>query len=182
MVERKAKIDGDYRYWLYRKWDGKDKWLANSNRKCLFICINPNTADNNDDDQTTETCMNFAKNFGCGVLYMVNLYAMIGIPPKDVIGKPNSIEGKGKDNDGYIMKYAEMCSDKDDYIVVAWGNDGRDNNRARDVKDKLCDRGYKLYCIRKNKPKRKNETREPRHPSYLTKAEKDMSKPIPYPC
>jgi|TARA_Y100000310_G_scaffold297548_1_gene330645 hypothetical protein len=48
MVERKAKIDGDYRYWLYRKWDGKDKWLANSNRKCLFICINPNTADNND--------------------------------------------------------------------------------------------------------------------------------------
>ena len=178
MVKRDAEIVGDYRYWLSRKYDGKDKLLDNSNRKCLFIGINPNTADKENDDDTTKICMDFAKNFGCGVLYMVNVYAMIGKNPKEVIRKPNSI---GKDNDNYIMKYAEMCSDKDDYIVVAWGDYGKGNNRVRDVKDKLCDKGYKLHCIKINKEINKNPG-EPHHPTRLKKAELNMNKPIPYPC
>ena len=45
------------------------------------------------------------------------------------------------------------------------------NSRGKYVKKKLCDKGYKLYCIKINKKG------EPRHPLILTKAEKNMSKP-----
>jgi hypothetical protein len=155
MIERDALIDGHYRYWLSRK-----NLLDKSSRKCLFICINPNTADKINDDRTTITCMNFAKNFGCGHLYIVNLFAMKGKPPKSIIKKPNSI---GKDNDKYILEYAKLCSDKDDLIIVAWGDDCYKDklNRAKDVKNLLRNKGYKLYCLKINK------TKEPHHPLYL---------------
>jgi hypothetical protein len=169
MVERDAEIVGEYRYWLSRKYDG-DECLANSNRKCLFIGINPNTANGKEDDNTATICMHFAKNFGCGVLYIVNLYAIIGKNPKERIEKPNSI---GKDNDKYILKYAKMCSDNDSLIVVAWGNLGRYNGRGKYVKKLLCDKGYKLHCIKINE-----KTGEPHHPTRI----KITHKPIPYPC
>lgn len=50
---------GLYRYWLDRKWAIE----ANASI-CLFVGLNPSTADADQDDPTIVKCMDFAKRWG----------------------------------------------------------------------------------------------------------------------
>lgn len=58
-MEKYAKIDGNYRYLLGRKWD-------ENLQQVTFLMLNPSTADHEQDDPTLRKCINFAKFWGYG--------------------------------------------------------------------------------------------------------------------
>lgn len=60
--------DKKYRYEIHRIWD-------NELDKILFILLNPSTGDEDSDDNTTKRCIQFAKKYKYGGIYMANLYA-----------------------------------------------------------------------------------------------------------
>jgi len=144
-----AKIDGKYRYWLYRKWD-KNKPL------CLFIMLNPSTADDKKDDRTIKKCIFFAKKFGFGGFYVVNLFSFKTPHKKEIRTDNNPI---GEKNDAIILDIAE----KTNKIIVAWGNDGRYMGRSKKVLNLLEENSFSVYCLKLTKHK------EPCHPLYLPK-------------
>ena len=57
---------GNYRYQLHRTWD-------ESLPKCMFMMLNPSTADADIDDNTIRRCIGFAKLWGYGGLMVGNL-------------------------------------------------------------------------------------------------------------
>lgn len=67
--------DNKYRQILSRIWD---KGVGNS---CVFIMLNPSTATSNIDDPTVRRCIGFAKSWGYGGLYILNLFDFISTNP-----------------------------------------------------------------------------------------------------
>ena len=66
---------GRYRYWLRRIWDPA---LAH----CVFIGLNPSTADATEDDPTLKRCISFAQKWGYGSLLLVNLFSLRATDPR----------------------------------------------------------------------------------------------------
>ena len=99
---------GNYRYQLWRKWD-PIKPMA------LFIMLNPSTADANNDDPTIRRCVEFAKSWGYGGVYVGNLYAYRSTD-RDVLKKV--LDPEGPENQQNIQDMIESCS----LVICAWGN------------------------------------------------------------
>src|ERR1700741_1245036 len=97
-----------YRYSLSRVWDS-------SKPKVLFIMLNPSTADANNDDPTIRRCMNFAKSWGFGSLYVGNLFAFRSKEPTHLLYAEDPI---GNLNANHLQTMSEFV----DLIVCAWGN------------------------------------------------------------
>ena len=130
---------------MWRIWDETKPYA-------LFICLNPSTADETDDDPTLRRCIEFARSWGYGGLCMGNLFAFRATQPKDLMKSSNPI---GDDNDYWLKKLS-----KDAHVVIAgWGNHGVFLNRSEIVKKMLPN----LYCLKKNK------SGQPSHPLYLKK-------------
>lgn len=100
--------DGVYRYTLSRTWDY-------SKGKVAFMMLNPSTADATDDDATVRRCINFAKSWGYGGIYIGNLFAYRSRYPKDLLSVDYPIGPKN------LMFLARMFVDSE-IIVCAWGN------------------------------------------------------------
>jgi hypothetical protein len=132
-----------YRYVLSRFWD-------ESKPVVMIIGLNPSTADETKNDPTITRCIDFAKSWGYGGVYMLNLFAFRATLPKDMIDEEEPI---GNDNDSYIDKYSKL-SEK---VVCAWGNDGTYKNRSKEILSKFDN----LYYLKLN------QTGEPSHPLYL---------------
>jgi len=135
--------DGKYRYKLWRIWD--------DNKPCvLFIMLNPSTADAFEDDPTIRRCINFAKSWGYGGLYVGNLYAYRATDPKELkrVDDPNGIP-----NEANIYEMFTHC----DKVICAWGNDKivRLSNVVNIIPEN------KLYYLDKCK------SGQPKHPLYL---------------
>lgn len=110
-VERTARLSPcrAYRYELWRRWsDGPF---------CMFIGLNPSTADETDDDPTIRRCVGFAKAWGYGALCMTNLFAFRATEPHDMKKAPDPI---GPDNDRTVESLAEQAG----VVIAAWGADG----------------------------------------------------------
>lgn len=137
--------DRKYRYVLSRIWD-------ESKSMVMIIGLNPSTADETIDDPTIVRCIDFAKNWGYGGIYMLNLFAFRATLPKDMFSTENPI---GDENDKFIEKYSKL-SDK---VICAWGNDGKYKNRSEKVLSKIENKYYLKL----------NQTNEPAHPLYLRK-------------
>lgn len=133
-----------YRYSLERVWDQHKPLIG-------FIGLNPSTADSTEDDATISRCIQFAKSWDAGGIYMTNLFAYRATIPADMMEQENPI---GTKNDNYL---AQMPS-KTSKIVACWGNNGAHNNRANQVKELLKEN---LFCLAVNK------TGEPKHPLYV---------------
>lgn len=99
---------GTYRYQLWRIWN-------NELPKVLFIMLNPSTADANIDDPTIRRCINFAKNWGYGGLYVGNLFAYRSTSPKALIYTADPF---GEFNNYHLTEMTAKC----DLIICAWGN------------------------------------------------------------
>jgi hypothetical protein len=139
---------GMYRYLLSREWD-------TTLPKVLFIMLNPSTASQETEDQTSRQCLHFAKKFGFGSLEIVNLFALISTDPTKL---KDSIDPLGKENDRYIVEAAKRA----DKIIVAWGEKHFINRRNKKVTDYLTNQGYDLYCLGVAK------SGHPRHPSRMS--------------
>lgn len=97
-----------YRYSLIRIWD-EDR------PKIMFIMLNPSTADDNKDDATIRRCIEYAKSWGYGGLYVCNLFAYRSTDKTELFSVDNPF---GDNNIQYIMDLSE----KVDKIICAWGN------------------------------------------------------------
>lgn len=140
-----------YRYALWRTWDATKPYV-------LFICLNPSTADEIDDDPTLLRCIEFARSWGYGGLCMGNLFAFRATQPKDLMKSSNPI---GDDNDYWL----EQLSKDAGIVVAGWGNHGVFLNRSAEVLRKLKE----VYCLKINK------SGEPSHPLYLSKELKPLT-------
>ena len=105
---------GKYRYELCREWHHRKP-------KVMFMMLNPSTADENSNDLTTIRCMNFAKKWGFGGIYIGNLYPFRAKSPKNL--------QKWLNSDDYSLdikvlngKYVRETMAKSDIIVCGWGN------------------------------------------------------------
>ena len=103
--------DEQYRYWLEAKVSGDNR------RVCMFLMLNPSTADATKSDPTVSTCKRFARNWGYGTVRVCNLFALRSPYPKALKDSRNPI---GTENDGWILRKAR----ESDVIVCAWGNHG----------------------------------------------------------
>jgi len=132
-----------YRFSLSRTWDETKPYA-------MFIGLNPSTADETENDPTIIRCINFAKSWGYGGVYMVNLFAYRATLPTDMKSAEDPV---GEDNDKWLVRLSEKAG----IVVGAWGNHGTFKNRADKVKKLIPD----LHYLKLNK------SGEPAHPLYL---------------
>ena len=143
---RGAEMDGNYRYSLIREWD------VNNKKSVVFVLLNPSTADDEVEDQTTKVCIEFAKRWGYGSMRIVNLFAYRATDPKVLKQLKDYDKMVGKRNNQFLMNALTEAN----RIVVAWGEHGKILNRYRD--DALIElfSKFQLYCFRiiaNNQPK-----------------------------
>lgn len=125
---------------------------------CLFICLNPSTADESKNDQTVSKCMGYARRWGYSKLVVCNIFAIRSTDPKalyDVQGTPYNVVGP--QNDRHILDNARAAS----LVVCAWGNHGAHLSRGSLVAAKLRRLGVPLHVLGMNMDG------SPRHPLYL---------------
>jgi hypothetical protein len=148
-MTKSAVISGcsKYRYSLTRTW-GIDE-----TNYCVFIGLNPSTADAENDDPTIRRCIVFAKDLGFDSLSMLNLFAYRATNPKDMMGADDPI---GPDNDTWLR---DVCRHSK-MTIAAWGNHGAFKVRSSQVRQKFT---HGLYVFGLTK------SGEPLHPLYLKK-------------
>lgn len=133
----------EYRYVLWRIWDDHAP-------KVMFIGLNPSTADEKDDDPTIRRCIGFAKSWGFGGIYMLNIFAYKAARPEKL---KKAVDPAGSENDLYLARYAEKSS----LIIGAWGNHGNYLNRGSEVMKKFPG----MHILKMTKQN------QPAHPLYL---------------
>ena len=138
--------DRRYRYTLWRTWSEGDGHV-------LFIGLNPSTADETQDDPTVRRCIGFAKEWGFGGIYMLNLFAFRATMPKDL---KKAADPVGPHNLGYLKTYCDPAG----MNVACWGSHGRFMGQGQRVIDIMGDH---LQCFGLTK------NGQPKHPLYLPK-------------
>lgn len=145
--------DKKHRYHLFRFWDLTKPSI-------VFIMLNPSTADEEKDDPTIRKCVQYAKNWGYGLLFVVNLFSYRTTDPS-VLKKADKT--KNEYTDMYISQIANNAKK----VICAWGSSLKVEDRVAEVKNQiLCD----LYALKINKDG------NPTHPLFL----KGNLKPILY--
>ena len=132
-MRRSAWIEGDYRYMLVRAWDfGRGI--------CVFIMLNPSTADGKVDDATIRRCIRFAQDWGYRRLVVVNLFAYRATHPKDL---REAMRPTGSMNKQVLLDQARRA----DLVVCAWGANGDFLDRGRKVARWLRRKGITLHHL-----------------------------------
>lgn len=149
---------GTYRYLLARKWKEPDKGLW---PPCLFIMLNPSTADAKQDDPTIRRCQDYAARFLAGGLVVANLFAFRATKPADLKAAPDPI---GPENKKYLLLTALGVSDMGGFIVCAWGAHGDFMGQGVAVLAMLKEAGIKPWALKLTK------SGQPGHPLYLPKS------------
>lgn len=148
---------GRYRYRLMREWDnGRGSGI------CLFVMLNPSTADASEDDPTIRMCSLLAWLWGYDSLSVVNLFAYRATDPKQLYEVRNPV---GQFNDFHIVQAVDEAS----LIVCAWGANktdyGRTYDRATEFVRLASVLHYhdKLHCLAETKGG------HPKHPLYSSR-------------
>lgn len=99
---------GRYRYSLTRR--------VNPNRYtwCVFVMLNPSTADATTDDPTIRACIEFAKRWECGWLHVVNVFGYRATDPAEL---RDVTDAAGPLNAAHVT---DACRNAD-VLVAAWG-------------------------------------------------------------
>lgn len=166
---------GRYRYRLWREWrlhplpaqwnmwedergkpalDGAGHQLGVPKR-CVFIMLNPSTADGDTDDPTIRRCVGFAKAWGYDRLEVINLFAYRTTNPRELLGLNHADDPVGIDNQRYI----EHALEDNGIIVCAWGAHGSHLGQDETVIGWLG--GHKLHALKIT------ADGQPGHPLYL---------------
>ena len=149
VVTRRAVFSdcGTYRYALWRE------WAQNPVRRCLFVMLNPSTADSEQDDPTIRRCVAFAKAWGADALDVANLYAFRATKPKDMKAASDPV---GPDNDAWIERRVRRAGQ----VVLAWGQNA-EPQRAANVVRSIRALNVPMYCLGTT------DAGEPRHPLFI---------------
>ncbi len=131
-----------YRYKLWRIWDPNKPMV-------MFIGLNPSTANEDTDDPTIRRVMKFAKDWGYGGVYMMNLFAWVTPKPEEL----KKCENPLGDNNNML----EAVAAKSELIVCAWGAFKEAKERSMEV-TKMFPQGMCLGI---------NGDGSPKHPLYI---------------
>lgn len=145
---------GRYRYTLEREW-------MTGEGTCLFVMLNPSTADASEDDPTIRRCIGFAQRWGYQRLTVGNLFAFRATDPRKLVQVKDP---GGPDNHLHLGRLAAEA----DRVVAAWGAfpaAGQDYLAAV-----LSEVDSDLVCLGTTK------NGSPRHPLYV----RGDFEPIPY--
>ena len=153
MIEQSSKSSaqispcGDYRYSLSRRWG--------EGPTCVFVMLNPSTADATEDDPTIRRCIGFAKREGCGGMDVVNLYSLRSPKPKMVAAhhRPH-----GPEAPRYV---ADVLRSADGPVICGWGADPLAREAQGYMLDLIRAAGHEPMCLGRTKGG------APRHPLYL---------------
>ncbi len=151
-----------YRYILRRKIRQPIRW----NKKCLFVMLNPSTADAFIDDPTIRRCIGFAKSWGCTSVTVVNLFALRATNPNELSANNDPI---GPENNEHLLQ--EMNSHHvGGIIVAAWGAHKFATDRASHFMGAYYH--FNICCLGQTK------FGAPRHPLYVRgNKEREFYKP-----
>lgn len=139
-----------YRYLLRRTWNFERP-------RCLFVMLNPSTADATIDDPTIRSCVQIANGAGYGSFEVVNLFAWRATEP-DALLLPAVVPiAVGPNNDGTIRSAINRC----DMVICAWGDHKAAAKRSRSVVEIIRSERPAAFCLGKTK------AREPKHPLYI---------------
>jgi len=141
---------------LYR-YTWRHTWVE-SLPACIFIGLNPSTADEQKPDPTVRRCINYALRWSCGSLIMLNLFAYRATDPRDMKAAANP---EGDDNDHWIVNC--IHNHPAAIVVAGWGVHGTYRNRANEVREML--RRHGLYS--RVRALTITAAGEPGHPLYL---------------
>lgn len=134
-----------YRYSLSRIWDTEKE-------SCLFIGLNPSTADAVKDDPTLRKLIAYARSWGFGGFELCNLFAIRSSHPEIISKCEDPI---GQLNTSYL--HAAIASNHRHILI--WGNWGEQHTSIENllelIQDPLC-LGHNLNG-------------SPKHPLYLPK-------------
>ena len=139
-----------WRYSLWRRWED-----CELTRMCVFCCLNPSTADENDDDPTVTRCINFSKSWGYSGFVMTNIFAYRETDPKKMAIAADPI---GPENDEALEFFASYAGE----FILAWGNHGGHLYRSDVVLDMIDEIGRPKLCLKKT------QDGQPWHPLYLS--------------
>jgi len=120
--------DRVYRYLLKRK-------VGVQRTVCLFIMLNPSTADETVNDPTVTRCINYARHWGFGWLEVCNIFAYRATDPKKLYDLEYPSQVIGPDNDKHIKAAVRRA----DRVVCAWGNHGALQCRGIEVRKMIVD-------------------------------------------
>lgn len=147
--------DRTRRYWLGRKLE------VDSQRRALFIALNPSTADENANDPTIAKEIRLATRWGYGYLDKVNVYDWRATDPKEL---KHVVEPVSPENECYILAAAERAASSGGIIVCCWGKHASLLARGARTQRVLREAGLKLHYLALN------GDGSPRHPLYLPDA------------
>jgi hypothetical protein len=140
-------IFSDCRTWRYSLWRN---WPLLSDRRLVFVGLNPSTAGEITNDHTITRCIGFAQRRGYGGIVMLNLFAYRTKSPAEMKKASDPV---GPDNDRIIKLYIDKRHD----IVAAWGVHGSYRDRDKAVITMVP----QLFCLGLTKDGK------PRHPLFL---------------
>lgn len=123
---------GKYRYKLWRIWDPQASIVT-------FIGLNPSTANEVDNDATIRRVIRYAKDWGYGGVYMMNLFAYISTQPAKLLTSGEDLEINNKHLDEVVGKSS--------MVVFAWGAFKQAKLRSADIIKKFPF----AHCLAKNK-------------------------------
>ncbi len=129
-----------YRYALTREWRGTHKhenwrWLTEDDgsicvdgagsplgepKACVFVMLNPSTADGTKDDPTIRRCVAFAKREKFEKLIVVNLFAFRATKPKIILDMNHDQDPVGVRNQDAFNNAINQAG----LIICAWGVHG----------------------------------------------------------
>jgi len=135
--------DGVYRYSLNRSWD-------KARPVVIFVMLNPSTADAKVDDPTIRRCIGYAKRWGFGGLFVVNLYALRATDPRELAEHADPV---GPLNEVFVRQATKRCD-----VVVAWGAHPMAVQRSKTID---LSRAKSVTCLGVTK------SGAPRHPLYV---------------
>ena len=142
---------GKYRYRLIR-----DLGMMGDGA-CVFVMLNPSTADAMNDDPTIRRCIGYARTLGHARLEVVNLFAYRSTNP-DALYAMSRDMAVGPENDQHIL---EACKGART-VICAWGNHGSQFGRASEVLPMLKVNGVRPMALKVNA-----KSGQPAHPLYL---------------
>jgi hypothetical protein len=148
--------DRRYRFSLERR-------TGFNQRRCLFIMLNPSTADEETDDPTIRRCMGFARDWGYGWLDVANLFPFRATSPKAMKAAYPDPDEVTLENGRALGAAAREAG----LIVAAWGNHGAFAGRSASVL-KVLGMFDPIYCLGMTK------AGQPKHPLYLPKDTKPV--------
>ena len=168
--------DGRYRYHLWREWRGLESgkhWrVLDANvaepLSCLFVMLNPSTADGTKDDPTIRRCVSFAKREGYDRMDVVNLFAHRATDPREILRMLDRDEPYGPRNQSVIERAVQDAG----VVVCAWGAHGSHLNQDQTVRGWLDGWGVPMKALGFT------GDGSPRHPLYV----KGDAKLVPMPA